>query len=59
MTERLRHTPLSQAVPLAIAQLADGDFQIEIGPELPLAEASRAHELVEQHAARGKIVLIP
>ena len=49
----------AEAVPLAIAQLADGDFQIEIGPELPLAEASRAHELVEQHAARGKIVLIP
>src|SRR5690606_8842789 len=32
----------AEAVPLAIAKLAAGDFQIELGPELPLAEASRA-----------------
>jgi NADPH2:quinone reductase len=49
----------AEAVPTAIALLADGDFQVELGPELPLAEAAHAHELIEQHAARGKIVLIP
>ncbi|MFB7251609.1 zinc-binding alcohol dehydrogenase family protein [Microbacterium sp. NPDC056234] len=49
----------AEAVPVAIALLADGDFQIELGPELPLAEASHAHELIEAHAARGKIVLVP
>ncbi|UYO96166.1 NADP-dependent oxidoreductase [Microbacterium sp. M28] len=49
----------AEAVPIAIGLLADGDFQIELGPELPLSEASHAHELIEAHAARGKIVLVP
>ncbi|WP_460797456.1 quinone oxidoreductase family protein [Microbacterium sp. GXF0217] len=49
----------AEAVPLAIELLADGDFQIELGPELPLADAARAHELIEEHAARGKIILTP
>lgn len=48
-----------EAVPLAVNLIEAGDFQVELGPELPLAEASRAHELIEQHAARGKIVLVP
>ena len=46
-------------IPLTINVIEAGDFQIELGPELPLAEAARAHELIERHAARGKIVLIP
>lgn len=49
----------AEAVPIAIDRIAAGDFQVELGPELPLAEAPRAHELVEAHAARGKIVLVP
>lgn len=49
----------AEAVPLAINLIEAGDFDVEIGAELPLAEAARAHELVEQHAAQGKIVLIP
>ena len=49
----------AEALPLTINLIEAGDFQIELGPELPLAEAARAHELVEQHAARGKIILIP
>lgn len=48
-----------EAVPLAVNLIEAGDLQVELGPELPLAEASRAHELIEQHAARGKIVLVP
>ncbi|MDH5134820.1 MULTISPECIES: zinc-binding dehydrogenase [unclassified Microbacterium] len=28
-------------------------------PELPLAEAARAHELMETGAASGKIILVP
>lgn len=60
-------TPLSEeqlawraeAVPLTINLIEAGDFQVELGPELPLAEAARAHELVEQHATRGKIILVP
>lgn len=49
----------AEAMPKTIELLASGDFVIELGPELPLAEAARAHELVEAHAASGKIVLIP
>ena len=48
-----------EAVPLAINLIEAGDFQVELGPQLPLAEAARAHELIEQRAASGKIVLIP
>ncbi|MGM7668252.1 quinone oxidoreductase family protein [Microbacterium sp. A93] len=49
----------AEAVGVAIGLIASGDFQIELGPELPLAEAAKAHELVEAHAARGKITLVP
>lgn len=49
----------AEAVPLALGLLAEGRFSIAFGPELPLAEAARAHELIEQHAAGGKIILIP
>lgn len=49
----------SEAVPLTINLLEAGDFQIELGLELPLAEAAHAHELVEQHAVDGKIILVP
>lgn len=48
-----------EAVGVAINLIEVGDFQVELGPELPLAEAAHAHELIEQHAATGKIVLIP
>lgn len=49
----------AEALPKTIELLASGDFVVELGPELPLAEAARAHELVEAHAAGGKIVLVP
>lgn len=48
-----------EAVGVAVNLIEAGDFQIELGPELPLAEAARAHELIEQHAASGKIILRP
>ncbi len=48
-----------EAVGVAINLIEAGEFQIELGPELPLAEAARAHELIEQHAADGKIILRP
>lgn len=49
----------AEALPLTINLIEAGDFQIELGPELPLAEGARAHELIEEHAARGKIILVP
>src|SRR5690606_12687929 len=48
-----------EAVGIAIELIAAGDFQVELGVELPLAQAARAHELVEAHAAQGKITLVP
>ena len=48
-----------EAVPLTVNLIEAGDFQVELGPEFPLAEAARAHELIEQNAARGKIILVP
>ncbi|PCE16000.1 hypothetical protein AUC47_10860 [Microbacterium sp. SZ1] len=49
----------AEALEATIALLDSGDFAIEIGRELPLAEAAQAHELVESGTASGKIVLIP
>ncbi|WP_341954798.1 NADP-dependent oxidoreductase [Microbacterium sp. LWH13-1.2] len=49
----------AEALQATVDLLAAGDFTIEVGPELPLAEAAQAHELVESGAASGKIVLIP
>lgn len=49
----------AEALQATVELLAAGDFTIELGPELPLAEAAQAHELVESGAASGKIVLIP
>ncbi|MEJ6555827.1 NADP-dependent oxidoreductase [Microbacterium esteraromaticum] len=48
-----------EAIPLTINLIEAGDFQVELGPELPLADAAMAHELIERHAANGKIILIP
>ena len=41
------------------AGLEAGTLRPFVGRELPLAEASRAHEEVLQPGARGKIVLKP
>jgi NADPH2:quinone reductase len=39
--------------------LAQGKIQPVIDKAMPLAQAARAHELVEQRALQGKIVLVP
>lgn len=49
----------AEALEKTVELLASGDFTIELGPELPLAEAARAHELMESGAASGKIILVP
>lgn len=49
----------AEALEATIALLATGDFTIELGPEMPLAEAARAHELIESGDSSGKIVLLP
>jgi NADPH2:quinone reductase len=42
-----------------VAGLEDGSLRPVVGKEIPLAEASRAHEEVMKAGAFGKIVLIP
>jgi len=49
----------AEALPATIALLASGDFTVELGPELPLAQAAQAHELMESGSSTGKIVLLP
>lgn len=49
----------AEALSKTVELLAAGDFTIELGPQLPLAEAARAHELMESGAASGKIILVP
>lgn len=41
------------------AGLESGALSPVVGREMPLAEAARAHELIMQPGARGKIVLLP
>lgn len=48
----------AEAVPVTLALLAAGAFRIELAEEIPLADAARAHRLLED-GADGKIVLIP
>jgi len=49
----------TEALGVAVNLIEAGDFQIELGPELPLAEAAEAHRLIEQRGTTGKITLIP
>jgi len=42
-----------------VAGLANGTLSPVVGRELPLAEASRAHEAIMEPGALGKIVLVP
>jgi NADPH2:quinone reductase len=42
-----------------VAGLENGSLRPVVGRELPLAEAARAHEIVLEPGAFGKIVLIP
>lgn len=48
-----------EGVAAAIDLIAAGDFQVELGVELPLSEAAEAHRIIEAHEARGKITLVP
>lgn len=48
-----------EAIPVTMELIAQGRFDVEIAAELPLAEAAEAHRMIEAHAVRGKIVLLP
>ena len=48
----------AEAVPVVLALLSTGHFSVELGAQLPLAEAPQAHRLIEAHSP-GKITLVP
>lgn len=48
----------AESLPVAVALLGAGRFHVELAEALPLADAARAHRLVET-GAPGKIVLVP
>lgn len=50
---------LHQACRAAIALLADGKIRPAIEARLPLADAARAHALIEARESKGKILLKP
>jgi NADPH:quinone reductase-like Zn-dependent oxidoreductase len=48
-----------EAIPVTARLIAEGRFTVELGESFPLADAPRAHELIETGHAAGKIVLNP
>ncbi|WP_460774901.1 quinone oxidoreductase family protein [Microbacterium sp. GXF7504] len=48
----------AEAIPVVLALLSVGAFEVELGPDLPLADAAEAHRLVEA-GTHGKITLVP
>jgi len=48
----------AEAMPVAVNLLAAGRLTVEVGPQLPLADAAEAHRLVEA-GVDGKVVLLP
>lgn len=51
--------PRREAMGEAIALLASGKARPAIAARLPLADVAKAHALIEQRKAMGKVVLIP
>jgi NADPH:quinone reductase-like Zn-dependent oxidoreductase len=48
-----------EAIPYTAELIAAGRFHVELGESFALADAPKAHELIETGHARGKIVLNP
>lgn len=47
------------ALPAILDHAAKGDFRPVVDRELPMSKVREAHELLEEHRAVGKIVLVP
>lgn len=48
----------TEAIPVALALMADGRFEVELGDAYPLVDAAAA-QAASMHGAKGKLVLIP
>jgi NADPH:quinone reductase-like Zn-dependent oxidoreductase len=44
---------------LVMGMLADGRLRAAVHAEIPLAEAPRAHRIIEQREQTGKVILVP
>jgi NADPH2:quinone reductase len=60
----LRHyvattTELHERAGAVLGAVAAGELDVRIGASLPLAEARRAHELLEGRGTTGKVLLLP
>jgi NADPH2:quinone reductase len=51
--------PRREAMAKAVELLGSGKVKPAIAARLPLAEARRAHDMIDARTATGKIVLIP
>jgi NADPH2:quinone reductase len=51
--------PRREAMARAVDLLGSGRVTPAIAARFPLAEARRAHDLIEARSAAGKVVLIP
>lgn len=56
---RYRPDALRPAAEAVLGLLAEGRLRLVVGARFPLAEAARAHELMESRASIGKILLLP
>jgi enoyl reductase len=48
----------AEAIPVALALMANGAFTVELGPSFPLEQAPEAHRVV-QAGVDGKVILVP
>ncbi len=49
----------AEALPATIDLIAAGRISIDFAPSMPLADAARAHAIIESGHAGGKIILLP
>ncbi|MEV6809367.1 zinc-binding dehydrogenase [Streptomyces sp. NPDC051132] len=61
MATLLRHRPdlAESGTRRLLGLVADGSVRPVVAARVPLAEAARAHDLVESRASRGRVVLVP
>jgi NADPH2:quinone reductase len=59
LTPNARHDEVAAALGAVDAGLRSGVLKPVIGREVPLAEAARAHRLIMERPALGKMVLVP
>lgn len=57
-TRRMRPAWFAETAPAVMQDLASGQLRIPVSARFPLAEAARAHALLEERRITGKIILL-